>query len=272
MLLSADVRSTPGAPLLEVRGLTVRFGRVVALDALSLQLAEGEILGLIGPNGAGKTTLFDCVTGLCQPDQGDILLAGRSLLHVPAHRIARLGIGRTFQDVALFSTMTVLDNLRAGQHLLGSGNLFTDALRLRWPRRSAARSSEETLPRRARELAQRFALGEVLPRRAADLPLRLQKRVELARALAAAPRLLLLDEPAGGLDPAEIRELAEVIRHVRDRQGVTVLLIEHDMRLVMSVSDRVAVLESGRKIVEGPPAAVRHDPRTLRVYLGGAAP
>ena len=256
---------TRAEPILEVRGITIRFGGVVALDAISFDVRRGEILGVIGPNGAGKTTLFNCLTRLYDPSDGDVLLHGRSILGEPPHRIVRLGIARTFQNLALFRSMSVLDNVRVGQHALRRGDFVSDALRLRRVRRA-----DEELAVQARALVESLGLGEVAHRPVLELPLAVQKRVELARALAARPTLLLLDEPASGLDHRELDGLGRLIREIRDGRGLTVLVVEHHMSLVMSISDRVMALDFGRKIAEGPPAAVQKDPATIRAYIGGS--
>jgi branched-chain amino acid transport system ATP-binding protein len=272
--VSSAVRLDPGitraaapaaAPLVSVRDVSVRFGGIVALDRVSFAIHRGEMLGLIGPNGAGKTTLFNCFSRLYTPAEGDIVFAGRSLLSLPPHRMASLGIGRTFQNLALFRTMSVLDNIRVGGHHLGASDFLSNALRLPWVRRE-----EAGLEQMAWELIDFLDLSKVSRRRVSELPFGLQKRVELARALAARPTLLLLDEPAGGLNHSEVEELGHLIRRIRDERQVTVLLVEHHMNLVMSVCDRVVALDFGRKIAEGTPAEVRGNGDVILAYLGTA--
>jgi branched-chain amino acid transport system ATP-binding protein len=257
------VAASVAAPLVSVRDISVRFGGVIALERVSFAIRTGELLGLIGPNGAGKTTLFNCFSRLYTPKEGDIDFDGRSILGLPPHRMAAIGIGRTFQNLALFRTMSVLDNVRVGSHRLGGSDFLSNALRLPWTRRE-----ERRLAGVAAELIDFLDLAEVAQRRVSDLPFGVQKRVELARALAAQPKLLLLDEPAGGLNHGEVEELGRLIRRIRDERRVTVLLVEHHMNLVMSICDRVVALDFGRKIAEGTPAEVQRNESVILAYLG----
>jgi branched-chain amino acid transport system ATP-binding protein len=259
----SPVAAAAAAPLVSVRNVSVRFGGVVALDRVSFAIRTGELLGLIGPNGAGKTTLFNCFSRLYTPKEGDIVFDGRSILALQPHRMAAIGIGRTFQNLALFRTMSVLDNIRVGSHRLGRSDFFSNALRLPWTGREDRRLAEV-----AAELIVFLDLADVAQRRVADLPFGVQKRVELARALAGQPKLLLLDEPAGGLNHDEVAELGRLIRRIRDERRVTVLLVEHHMNLVMSICDRVVALDFGRKIAEGTPAEVQCNDDVILAYLG----
>ena len=249
--------------LLRVQDVAVHFGGIVALDGVSFDVARGQIVGLIGPNGAGKTTLFNCLSRLYPLDRGDIEFEGASLLELPIHRIAEAGIGRTFQNLALFRTMTVLQNIMAGGHSHSRGGFFANALRLPFVQRE-----ERGLHAEAMKIVSLLELDAVAHARVMDLPFGTQKRVELGRALAAKPKLLLLDEPAGGLNHEEVGALAELMKHVRDALGVTILLVEHHMSLVMSTSDRVVALNFGRKIAEGTPAEVQGHADVISAYLG----
>ncbi len=249
--------------MFSVEDLSISFGGLAALSGLGFEVAEREIFALIGPNGAGKSTVFNVATGLYRPSSGRVQFLGEDLLALGPHEIARRGVARTFQNTEVFRALTALDNVLIGRHAHLRAGALRGALGLASVRREEAAARDV-----ARALLERLGLAEVAGVEAGSLPLGFQKRLELARALASEPRLLLLDEPAGGLNPTETQSLMEVIVRLRDENGLTILVVEHDMELVMGISDRVAVLNYGRKIAEGKPHQIVADPAVIEAYLG----
>lgn len=248
--------------VLDVSEVTVTFGGIVALDGLSFSIKRGNICGLIGPNGAGKTTMFNVVSRIYNPSQGSITYEGRDLLAVPAHGIARLGIARTFQNLALFPTMSLLENVMVGAHSQGSVGFVRSILRL-----GAAKENRE-IRDWSGDLLNQLGLGHLAFRPAMGLPFGTLKRLEIARALAARPKFLLMDEPAAGLTHSEVDELGDTVTAIRQQFDLTVLLVEHHMSMVMKISDQVVVMEFGRKIAEGTSDEVRNDQKVIQAYLG----
>lgn len=252
--------------LLELKNISQEFGGLRALDEVNLTVNEGQIYGLIGPNGAGKTTLFNIITGIYQPTEGGVYFRGRKIDGNPPHQVARLGIGRTFQNIRLFSKLSVLDNVRVGSHAVTHSGLLGSLLGL-----PAVRREEKHTMQRSQALLEMVGLQDKRGEYAENLSYGEQRRLEIARALALQPTMLLLDEPAAGMNATEKQELMSLIHYIQKEMELTILLVEHDMNLVMNICERIAVLDYGRKIADGSPEQVKNDERVIQSYLGAPA-
>jgi branched-chain amino acid transport system ATP-binding protein len=251
---------------LSIKDLTMRFGGIVALDGFSMDVPQGSIFGLIGPNGAGKTTCFNCISGLYRPTRGSVLFEQTDVTRLPRHRVARLGLSRTFQNVALYPSLTVRENTMVGAHGRHPVSMLGTALRTR-----ATRAAEHEVGNAADAALATVGLAHLAHRIVAELPIGIQHRIEIARALTTRPKVLLLDEPAAGLTAGEVDALREVLLRLHGELGLTIVIVEHNMRFVMKTCDEIAVLNFGCKIAQGSPAVIRNAPAVIEAYLGGVA-
>jgi len=254
------------APILIAKHVTKRFGGLVAVNDVSVEIPEKSIYSVIGPNGAGKTTFFNCITGFYTPEEGEILFQGRPIKGIPTDQITRRGISRTYQNIRLFANMTAIENILVGEEPRLKSTWIGAIFNTPATRREEAEATAEA--RRILHFVGLRGLGDQL---AKNLPYGAQRRLEIARALASQPKLLLLDEPTAGMNPNETAEMTDFIRHIRDELGITILLIEHDMRVVMGISDKISVLDYGSKIAEGSPKEIRNNPRVIEAYLDTGA-